>query len=162
MSLLEQVDATGRYTSGPVPLSLDRAAAVFGVAVLDSIGHVRGEVRVASTLSATLLAAVENAQADRSYISRHCSMPRKLCAEATALILGENVLRIIVQDLSMLDAIFDLELDDIPPTFGAPDFFLVTVAAIGENEAMLNSLLLSVRTARQTVAMAMNLGDTTT
>ncbi|RPD60441.1 hypothetical protein L226DRAFT_574404 [Lentinus tigrinus ALCF2SS1-7] len=161
LSLLEQVDATGRYIRRPVPRSVDRATSVFGVAMLDSIGHIRRELRVASTLSTTLLAAVENAQADPSYVSRHCSIPRNLCAEATALIFGENILRAVIQDLSMLKGIFDLELEETSPILGAPDMLLFVVTAIRENEAVLGALLLSVRNARETAALAMKVGHLT-
>lgn len=155
MSLLKQVDATGRYIYGSVPPSLDRPTAVLEVAVLDSIKHIRGELRVASALSTTLLTAVKNAQGDRNHVSRHCSPPRRLCAEATALRWGENVLRTVMQDLSVLETLIDLTLDEPSLVFDARDAFLFTVAAIRENETLLNTLLLSVRDARQTAAMAM-------
>lgn len=131
------------------------------MAVLSSIEHIRGELRVASTLTSTLLDAVEKAQANRSDVSRHCSTPRTLCAQATAMIWGGGVLHGVIQDLSMLEGIFDLALDGTSHIHGPPDSFLFTLHAMRENADTLAALLISVQKARQTAALALNVGRDT-
>ncbi|KAI0695271.1 hypothetical protein C8T65DRAFT_698758 [Cerioporus squamosus] len=155
LSLLEHVDATGHYIQDVVPLPFDRAAALFGLAVLDSFEHIRGELRVALTLSTTLLAAIENVRAEKGHIFHRCAEPVKSCAEINALIRGENMLRAVIQDLSMLQGILDVELDGSSPVFGAADSPLFIFPAIQANGAVLDALLLYVQNARRTAAAAM-------
>ncbi len=155
LSLLQQVEATGQYIQNSAPRAFDRAAAVFGLAVLDSAGYIREELRVAMVRSTNLLAAIENARADKDHIFQYCP---ELRANTMSLDQSENALRAVIQDMFVLEGILESAPDWSSSGLDSPGSFLFIFPAVRTNGAALDAMLQSVQIARQAAAAMMKVG----